>query len=69
MSPVLACGFFTTEPPGPADTIDYVMIHELAHLKELNHSANFWKIVEKFCPEYRMLRSKLNAFSRALPQL
>lgn len=53
----------------PADTIDYVIIHELAHLKELNHSANFWKIVEKFCPEYRMLRSKLNAFSRALPQL
>ncbi len=53
----------------PADTIDYVMIHELAHLKELNHSVKFWKLVEHFCPEYRVLRRKLNAFARALPRL
>lgn len=53
----------------PADTIDYVMIHELAHLKELNHSVKFWKLVEHFCPEYRALRRKLNAFARALPRL
>ena len=51
----------------PKDTIDYVIIHELAHLKELNHSEKFWKIVENFCPQYRILRQKLNAFARALP--
>ena len=53
----------------PVETIDYVIIHELAHLKELNHSANFWKIVAGFCPEYRTLRRKLNDFARALPPL
>ncbi len=53
-------------PPG---TIDYVIIHELAHLKELNHSAKFWKIVSSFCPDYLDLRRRLNEFSRSLPQL
>ena len=52
----------------PADTIDYVIIHELAHLKELNHSVRFWKLVENFCPQYRTLRRKLNSFARALPR-
>ena len=53
----------------PQETIDYVIIHELAHLKELNHSAKFWKIVAGFCPEYRTLRRQLNDFARALPPL
>ena len=53
----------------PKETIDYVIIHELAHLKELNHSAKFWKIVENFCPQYRTMRQKLNDFARALPPL
>ena len=53
----------------PPDTIDYVIIHELAHLKELNHSAKFWKIVGTFSPHYPELRRKLNEFSRSLPQL
>jgi predicted metal-dependent hydrolase len=32
---------------------DYIIIHELMHLKELNHSPRFWREVEKACPDYR----------------
>ncbi len=39
--------------------IDYVVIHELAHLKEMNHSAAFWRVVESACPDYRELRRQL----------
>jgi hypothetical protein len=35
------------------DAIDYVIVHELAHLKELNHSHKFWKIVADVMPNYK----------------
>jgi predicted metal-dependent hydrolase len=40
----------------PEPVIDYVVIHELAHLKEMNHSKNFWKLVDKYCPQWRKYR-------------
>jgi len=41
------------------DIIDYVIVHELCHLKELNHSSNFWHLVEEILPDYKQLRKEL----------
>jgi len=41
------------------EVIDYVIIHELCHLKEMNHSDKFWKLVGDFCPDYKELRKEL----------
>ena len=38
---------------------DYLIIHELSHLKELNHSPKFWLIVQKYCPEYKTFKAEL----------
>jgi len=43
----------------PLDVIDYVVIHELAHLRVKNHSRKFWIVVEKIIPGYRMQRKWL----------
>lgn len=43
----------------PSEVLDYVVVHELAHLKEMNHSPKFWAIVEQIIPDYRMQREKL----------
>ena len=41
------------------DLIDYVIIHEMAHFYEGNHSKKFWAIVEKACPNYKLRRKEL----------
>ena len=43
----------------PERAIDYVVIHELAHTFEHNHSAAFWNIVAAFMPDYKMQQSIL----------
>ncbi len=40
----------------PSDIIDYVIVHELAHTKEKNHSRAFWRLVEDFVPDYKERR-------------
>jgi len=49
--------------------IDYVVAHELAHLRHMNHSARFWRVVGSVCPEYLAARGELRALSHALPEL
>lgn len=45
----------------PLEIVDYVVIHELCHRKEMNHSRAFWKIVAKYCPDYKKRRQYLKA--------
>jgi len=43
----------------PEPVVDYVIIHELAHLKELNHTKRFWQLVAQHCPGWREHRKWL----------
>ncbi len=40
----------------PIEIMDYVIAHEVCHLKEMNHSQDFWKLVSHLCPDYRKHR-------------
>jgi predicted metal-dependent hydrolase len=42
-------------------TIDYVVAHELAHLREMNHSPRFWDVVRSVVPEYELSRQSLRS--------
>jgi predicted metal-dependent hydrolase len=50
----------------PPPILDYVVIHELAHLRELNHSPRFWAIVAAHCPDYRARRDWLKQHGASL---
>jgi len=41
------------------DAIDYLVVHELAHIYEMNHGSRFWAIVERVLPDYKMRKQKL----------
>ena len=48
------------------NVIDYVVVHELSHIKEHNHSQRFWKTVEKVLPDYKQRQLKLKLLHKKL---
>ena len=46
----------------PLEIMQYVVIHELSHIKHKNHSKNFWSLVEKYCPNYKQIEKKFKNF-------
>lgn len=48
----------------PEPLLDYVVVHEVCHLLELNHSPNFWALVAETLPDYQERKRQLQAFSR-----
>ena len=50
----------------PPHLINYVICHELAHLKEMNHSAKFWAVVASIYPDYKAAEKELKVWSSRL---
>ncbi len=53
----------------PPHIINYVVCHELAHLKEMNHSAKFWATVASIYPDYKLAEKELKALSASLHRI
>ncbi|MCM1118263.1 MAG: M48 family metallopeptidase [bacterium] len=50
----------------PPRVLDYVVVHELCHLTHMNHSREFWNLVEEVMPEYRLHRTWLKQHGQEL---
>lgn len=53
----------------PPHLVDYVVAHELAHLRHMNHSTSFWRLVEAVYPGHRAARRALRERGHLLPDL
>lgn len=52
----------------PARTVEYLMIHELCHTRHLNHSKEFWRLVESHCDDYRDHEKLLSRSRNLVPE-
>ena len=52
----------------PLDIVDYVVAHELAHLREMNHSPRFWAVVGQIFPDYKTARAELRKLAAHCPR-
>jgi hypothetical protein len=43
---------------------DYIIVHELCHLKEFNHSSRFWSLIAQALPDYKTLRKKIHHYGQ-----
>jgi hypothetical protein len=50
----------------PERMIDYIVVHELCHLREMNHSSSFWKLVAQEIPDYSIIKQDLQKQGIAL---
>jgi hypothetical protein len=49
----------------PAEVRDYVIVHEICHIKEFNHARGFWQLVAETVPDWKGLRKKLREIERS----
>jgi predicted metal-dependent hydrolase len=53
----------------PAQLQDYLIVHELCHLQEMNHAAGFWNLVAQQVPDYKVCVAELRVAEKDLMQL
>lgn len=52
----------------PFETVRYLLIHELCHSRHMNHSADYWRLVESCCPDYRKHDADLGQARELVPE-